>query len=188
MAKGSSNRIGTLRQIIDALDSQPAKQTRATKFARLMASEMLAKLRQEAPVGTVEPDYTYTRGGQTFTVSHGRPSLRQHGVTLESSWANPEISSIKDGANFSISSKAPHMEFLIGEGVNRGSRQIPSSGGPVSFFWLREVKPMIRDHINHPGFPKSTFPERARALFDEEPYLRQMTYEHLTPLRKFTRS
>lgn len=114
-------------------------------------------LRDNAPVGHNEPDYTVTRrDGTTFTVSHGRPSARLNLGTLSDQWGEPDLENLDNGVSFTAISTAFHMKFIL-EGTEEHDipKKVP---GPMSFWWAKQG-----DYVTTPwnlpqSFTKKTQP------------------------------
>jgi hypothetical protein len=112
---------------------------------------LLSRMKHNAPVGQVEPDYSYTDySGVEHLVSHGRPSLRLHGMTLLEGWGQPEINPTDTGVSVKILSNAPHMPILLD---GSPEHRLPKSGVmPMSYWFFRENRAQLSYFINHPGF------------------------------------
>lgn len=124
-----------------------------------LAQQMLRNLVGEAPEGSrwEEPSYEGTSAREPIIISHGRPSMRLHGMMLESGWGQPEVDEISDGAKFEIRSNAPQIVFLLD-----GSDRHPMSGNPLLSFWhFGSGQAMVMSALpnDHPGHEPSDFVE-----------------------------
>lgn len=184
-----SNRIEDLVAVLSKIGSTPEQQKIATEEAETLGQRMLSLLMDNAPVGRVEPNYTVGAGGLSGTISHGRPSIRLHGMTLGSGWQQPEIKPIDAGATFSIGSIAPHMKILLA-----GSPKHSYSGNPFLSFWHFKAtgsdfsdRAKVRANINHPGFPRTDFVELSHTKLQTpaRTSLSRMINNITKPLRDF---
>lgn len=117
---------------------------------------ILTRLMNAAPDGS-----RWTEPGEEFWSREARPSLRQHGVTLETGWLDPDIDRIVEngnpGASFSIKTRAPHLKWIVDD---MPSHSIPRSGHtPLSFWWFQYGYPAFFTRITHPGTKKNDFPQ-----------------------------
>lgn len=175
-------------ELISELEGFKASQ--ALKFSAAEASQiLLAEMRNRTPVGRVEPNYTIKKSYGSLTISHGRPSLRQHGMTLGSGWVDPQVeTNAKRGISFKLISVAPHMQLLL-EGAPPHS--IPRAGHSIQSFWWYGApytfKASIYSRTFHPGFEGKTFVddsvERIRPIILMK--LREGTELAIAGFRKF---
>lgn len=161
------------------------------KHGQKAGKRILTLFRTNSPVGKTEPDY-YTGNPQSAStglgrnvVSHGRPSMRLFGTTLEQGWGEPDIQDVIGGVSVSIKNAAPHAAFL-----NKGTigHTIPiSSTRLVSFWWERRQRPVIFHEVHHPGIKTplgwTSSRKRAAVIMNEE--LRQAVAELSAPIRRF---
>ena len=192
--KEKLNRFSELTQALEQMSQSTHVQQSLRPVAETAGQRSLAELRQAAPVGKLEPNYEAVRSdGSTYTISHGRPSLRLHGSSLASNWGAPEIQTQDNGVSFTILSNAPHMGLLLA-----GSPAHPiqkQSEQPLSFYSFSQNTPIIyglftEATINHPGFSPSTFVEDtlARGLRNETRQLLTRGVDNIRkPLTQFFR-
>ncbi len=131
------NRFDELRAALKKMATPGHIHTAVRPAAEMAGFTATSMLRDNAPVGHNEPDYTVTRrDGTTFTVSHGRPSARLNLGTLSDQWGEPDLENLENGVSFTAISTAPHMKFIL-----EGTRQhdIPKKvPGPMSFWWEKQ--------------------------------------------------
>lgn len=161
------NKVDELIETLSESFDRDAIESTLEETARLEAARFQNILRQVAPKGQVEPVINY-RG---FTRSESRPSLRQHGVTLEDGWRQPEIIKTPKGVHFRLVNIAPHLPILL-----RGAKPHPIplsiiSGNTLLFHWGSPLRWAAKDGrgpgprvflgVNHPGFKAVNFIENA---------------------------
>lgn len=182
-----NNRIPDLVRLISNTPTAAfkARQDVAEKIGRRMLTTLKSKA-AEMHDGSkwTEPDYRTLAG---VTVSHGRPSLRLHGSTLESKWASQPFIALQsyDTTVVKIYSYAPHMQLLLDGSPQHG---IPlHTPGPLSFWWIRRNKKFFGSFTTHPGFAPSTLPEKAAEASRSENQhdLMEGTRSIFSPLRSF---
>ena len=172
------NRFEELAAVLRLMASPGHIQTALRPIAERSGYIATQMIRDEAPVGTEEPGYTVTkRSGLTYSVNHGRPSVRMGLGVLSDQWAEPEIDYIEGGVSFTVMSTAPHIGILL-----EGSppHDIPKkTPGPMSFWSFREGEPVVFGWnypfiIGHPGFPPRDFVEKAERAGMEQSILSQL--------------
>lgn len=148
----TTNRIAELRNTLKLLQDSRHKQESLKPAAETSANVFLVEAMKRAPVGRVEPNYSIRkRDGKLFTISHGRPSLRQHGATLRQGWVQPDIQPTSKGVSFAIRSVAPQIAILL---TGSPRHTIPTL---TSFWWFAQGLAGIYSRIDHPGFPRNPF-------------------------------
>lgn len=150
------NRISELRDALKLLQDSRHRQESLKPKAETAVNVFHVEMMIRAPIGRVEPNYSIRRreGGGLLTISHGRPSLRQHGVTLRQGWVQPDIQPTNKGVSFAIRSIAPQIAILLAGAKVHGI-------GFSSFWWISQRSRAIYDRINHPGFPRNPFVDEA---------------------------
>lgn len=180
MATTIINRTAELRNALFASNSMSNRQDIAMGVARRGGERMLFFTRREAPVGEYEPSYETARG----IINHGRPSIRQHGITLDAGWIQ-ESYRITNGATWVLNSHAPHAPWVL-----RGTEEHPISavrGEALSFWHFKTGAPMVRGTVDHPGTRADNFILRA-AIQNRGPMtgmLRSGARQAITPLITF---
>lgn len=157
------DKIDDFRLRLESINKQSRVQTIVGDEVTPLAQQMLRNLAQEAPKGDrwEEEAYPGTKAGEPIVISHGRPSIRLHGIMLESGWGEPDINRIPGGVEFEIGSDAPQIIFLL-----EGSDPHPISGNPLLSFWhLGSGQAMVMHQLphDHPGHPPSNFVNIAEA-------------------------
>lgn len=131
------DRLDELKRALSCMASPAFIHSQIRPIAEVAGYQATSALRDNAPVGKVEPDYTITRrDGSTFTVSHGRPSARLGLGVLSDQWSEPELENMENGVSFTAISTAPHMKFIL-EGT-RGHDIPKRVPGPMSFWWHKQ--------------------------------------------------
>lgn len=183
------DRIDELSTKLERIRKKTDASEAAYQLAQGLAYKISNRLMANAPRGTVEPDYTGVTGIEAFeigsrkavrVISHGRPSMRLHGVTLQQAWGEPEVEKTTDGAQIGMTSSAPQMVFLL-----EGSQEHPISSNPYLSFWHHKAgEAVITKSVSHPGHPPSDFVEQADAELgsDYSRTLDQMVDRILRPL------
>lgn len=168
------NRVAELRNALYKTSEYRHRQDVMHDKAIRGVETMLFFTRREAPKGSVEPSWATPRG----TINHGRPSIRQHGITLDASMVQG-VERTTNGAAFMITSNAPHAFWQI-----YGTPPHPISGRPLLAFWwgsplrwspYRGGKPGAYHFpsVSHPGTPPNNFP--LRAAIQNRPTMLQLT-------------
>lgn len=185
------NRIPGLIERLNRVQSRQSINSFVTNTGTAIGERVLLNLRRNQPVGSTEPDYETRKG---TTVSHGRPSHRLYGAgsDIGSSWLAPEIGFASDGGQVTISSTAPHIEYVIDKAK---PHSISGSRG-LSFWWgspLRwspsRIDPgaQLMSGVNHPGHPGNPFVDRS--IEDARPQnleeLRRRMSDMWQPVRSF---
>lgn len=159
------NKIPQLRQALTTMSSERAAGRVLRQMASPAGQKLVRAIRKRAPVGSVEPDLDIERAdGSSFTISRGRPSLRLHGVTLDSQWGVPEIDPIERGISLSIGSTAPHIGYVI-------DATTAKTRGPNAFHWGSPLRwspkdgkgpgPRMFSSVDHPGTAEDNFVDLA---------------------------
>jgi len=180
-----TNRIPQLKRALTLVDTPAYRANRIRPFAERFGERILTLLKQQAPVGQVEPDYDYydRRLNAIRIASHGRPSIRQHGMTLASGWSDPQVDGTPEGVTVTINSAAPHMRILLD---GSPGHTIPFSGS-VSFWWYKMGREWLSSEIHHPGFKALTFVRDTidKTQDDGRQVVQEGSKMCLTPLRGF---
>lgn len=190
------NRIPELIQVLNRINSAQHRREATREPARRMMESSSILLRRFAPHGQVEPGWSTPHG----STEHSRPSMRQHGTTLEMGWRNRmENFGAPGGTGFVIENVAPHVLHVI-----YGTRRhfIPAS--PRLAFWWGDYSssgdagwgpyqgdpqgPFVFDvGVNHPGARPNNFVERA--VNASRPRMRALTRDAasvaMRPLNQF---
>ncbi len=165
------DRFRDLRAALSTIGSSEARRLHLRKEVEDFGFRFLGMLRQAAPTGErwTEPDYTFPvstgQGNQRMASIRewrpvNRPSIRQFGTTLRSSWVNPVITSERFGTSVLIGTSTRQARILL-----QGSppHEIPKYAFRkpfVSFWWHRQSKSVFAAKVSHPGFPPRNFVER----------------------------
>lgn len=184
--------------LIDTLYGVNANRHRqeAMRPAAIRGQEvMLYRMRELAPKGQYEPSWPTPQG----SVNHGRPSIRQHGMTLDSGWTQ-EMETTTHGASFTIYNRAPHAQWVI-QGTPRhtmvsrlfawwwGSPLQSQHPSGVGWHPLRgdPPGPYHATQIDHPGAAANLFVQRSamqnRPIMTE--LLRESQRRLIEPIRAF---
>lgn len=158
MAVKIENRIPELIETLEMLADRDHHRRQMRKAMAEAAPVVHSLLKRRAPDGGrwVEPG---------LVNREPRPSLRLFGMTLAMGWNEPEIETIagrQAGAQFVITSAAPHMEYLLAPEPRARDYQIPRRiENDLVFYWHRFSKWMITFGVTHPGSNRSTFVDDA---------------------------
>jgi hypothetical protein len=140
------NRVDELIKVIEEVTSEDNIDSRLEEAARESARIFFPVLKASAPVG--EDD----------ELGRGRPSVRQHGTTLDDAWELPEIVRTPKGVWMRFKNNAPHMRILTDGAIGH---TIPGSNlpYPLRFWWKGQTRHFWEVH--HPGFRKFNFVRNA---------------------------
>lgn len=185
------NRIPEMIGVLTRVNSPQNRRDAMREPARKGFEHVMHSLKAWAPVGKVEPGWATPHG----VVNHGRPSLRQHGTTLEHGWKR-RIENFGPGIAFIIENWAPHIMHVI---YGTSPHEIP---GPVAFFWSDYSStgdagwgpyqgdlpgPFYFSRVMHPGARGNMFV--TPAVRASQPRLRGLTREGaaiaMRPLNQF---
>lgn len=163
-----TNRINELVQAIEKV-ADPENVNEKLEEAALESSRIFFPLlKRLAPVGQEEPSFRHPVSGNF--VSHGRPSIRLHGMTLEQGWQQPEIIKTPKGMHMRFHNTAPHIRLVMAgaPGHNIPGRSLQY---PLTFWWGTPLRWPPKDgqgpgpraffEVNHPGFKGNNFARRA---------------------------
>ncbi|OGC94082.1 MAG: hypothetical protein A2W25_11915 [candidate division Zixibacteria bacterium RBG_16_53_22] len=163
------NRIPDLSAVMYAMQTNQRHQSIMHAQATRGMERMLFLTRQLAPVGKYEPPWQTSQG----VINHGRPSIRQHSMTLDTGWTQ-QVERVTHGAAFTLFNQAPHAPYVI-----YGTPAHPITGKPVlAFHWSNYSAtgegnwgpyqgdppgPYSFPRVNHPGARPNTFVQQAAA-------------------------
>ncbi len=155
-----SNFVPELSRVLANAVSPNSISREVTRQSKSLSQVILSRLKGAAPDGTkwTEPDYETRKGNR---VSHGRPSIRQHNITLEAGWEEPSVSSIADGAKISFYTNAPHLKYLTSG--SKGTFITPTNKKALSFYSFTLGLPVLAGGVDHKGFEANPFVERTVA-------------------------
>lgn len=160
------NRIPEMIGVLTRVNSPQNRREALRGPARTGLEYVSRILRRNAPEGQDEPSFAGARG----IVDHGRPSIRQHGETLEMGWRNPRIENFGPGLSFVIENWAPHVLHVIYG--TRGHFIFAPTHETLTFYWDDYSSDMEGGwgpyqggypgkysftRVNHPGARKNDF-------------------------------
>lgn len=152
------NRVDELVKAIEEVTDEDNINEKLEEAARQASRIFFPVLKNSAPVGTDD------------NMGRGRPSKRQHGITLEEGWETPEIIRTPKGIWMRFNNRAPHMRILQDGAIghNIPGRVLPY---PLTFWWGSPLKWSAQDgqgngpraywQVSHPGFKKFNFVRNA---------------------------
>lgn len=151
------DRFPELRRAFSQFRSKSQQKTILRKFATFAGKRLSTMFLNVTPDGAkwIEPTYESPAGA---SIVHGRPSIRQHGMTLAKSWGDTEISDTYDGVSFLLGTHTAQMGILL---TGAGEHPIPRSG-QITFWHHKSGREMFFGGIgefgfvNHPGFERLT--------------------------------
>lgn len=161
------NRVDELVKTLEESFERETIEATLEESARIEASRFLDILKRSAPEGQEEPAvdiYGLSRPAS-------RPSVRQHGITLEKGWLAPRIIRTKKGVHFKISNVAPHLSIIL-RGA-KAHRIFPTGihDPGLLFHWGSPLRwpekdrfpagPRLYKRVEHPGFDAIRFIENA---------------------------
>ena len=157
------NRIPDLIKAFREFKNAPRRQQALRKFAGFSGKRLATLFLNVTPDGSrwTEPNYESYRTGRQIV--HGRPSIRQHGMTLYKSWGDTEISPTYGGISFLLGTNTAQMGILLS---GASDHPIPRSG-QITFWHHKSGQAMFFGGIgefgfvNHPGFQRLTALEDA---------------------------
>jgi hypothetical protein len=124
----------------------------------------LAKLKATAPSGEqwTDPDEVFDKRKIFSAIRSPRPSLRQHGITLEQGWQDPKVdfrgsSSNRLNMSLVIQNLAPQAKF-VSEGTQNDLGIYPGSDAKKLYFWhFREKVEAFAAAVGHYGIDPNPF-------------------------------
>lgn len=143
------DRFAVLTRRIEEFVNRKRLQRRLREVAQDFTSLALLRLRAASPDGSKwnDPPELFAKRRIFYALHDPRPSLRQHGITLEEGWRVPKFDfrgSTRDVLRGSISifNDAPQIQWVL-DGVNKRyviERNSSTLSDKLSFYSFRENK------------------------------------------------